>query len=149
MAGIGAAINTGGVTRGDSVAVIGCGGVGDGAIAGAYLAGAHTIIAVDVDDRKLEWAREFGATHVINSRNADPVAGIQELTGGFGADVVIEAIGRPGDLQAGLLRPRPGRRGRPGRRADAGDEAGTAAARRVRPRRGAQVLLVRGLPAQP
>src|SRR5436190_22784624 len=95
MAGIGAAINTGGVTRGKSVAVIGCGGVGDGAIAGAYLAGAHTIIAVDVDDRKLEWAREFGATHVINSRNADPVAGIQELTGGNGADVVIEALGRP------------------------------------------------------
>src|SRR5262252_3528975 len=99
MAGIGAAINTGGVTRGDSVAVIGCGGVGDGAIAGAYLAGAHTIIAVDVDDRKLEWAREFGATHVINSRNADPVAGIQELTGGFGADVVIEALGRPETYQ--------------------------------------------------
>jgi S-(hydroxymethyl)mycothiol dehydrogenase len=95
MAGIGAAINTGGVTRGKSVAVIGCGGVGDGAIAGSYLAGAHTIIAVDVDDRKLEWAREFGATHVINSRNADPVAGIQELTGGNGADVVIEALGRP------------------------------------------------------
>ena len=95
MAGIGAAINTGGVTRGDSVAVIGCGGVGDGAIAGAYLAGARTIIAVDVDDRKLEWARGFGATHVINSSNANPVAGIQELTGGFGADVVIEAIGQP------------------------------------------------------
>src|ERR1700752_1826788 len=95
MAGIGAAINTGGVTRGKSVAVIGCGGVGDGAIAGSYLAGAHTIIAVDVDDRKLEWARGFGATHVINSRNADPVAGIQELTGGNGADVVIEALGRP------------------------------------------------------
>src|SRR5881397_1352235 len=99
MAGIGAAINTGGVTRGDSVAVIGCGGVGDGAIAGAYLAGAHTIIAVDVDDRKLEWARGFGATHVINSRNADPVAGIQELTGGNGADVVIEALGRPETYQ--------------------------------------------------
>src|SRR5271154_371579 len=95
MAGLGAAINTGGVTRGDSVAVIGCGGVGDGAIAGAYLAGARTIIAVDVDDRKLEWARGFGATHVINSRNADPVAGIQELTGGFGADAVIEGLGRP------------------------------------------------------
>src|ERR1700691_2036878 len=95
MAGIGAAINTGGVSRGDTVAVIGCGGVGDGAILGASLAGAKTIIAVDVDDRKLEWARGFGATHVINSRNDDPVAGIQELTGGFGADVVIEAIGRP------------------------------------------------------
>src|SRR5580704_612080 len=77
MAGIGAAINTGGVTRGDSVAVIGCGGVGDGAILGARLAGARTIIAVDVDDRKLEWAREFGATDVINSRDTDPVARIR------------------------------------------------------------------------
>ena len=95
MAGIGAAINTGGVTRGDTVAVIGCGGVGDGAVLGARLAGAKTIIAVDVDDTKLEWAREFGATHAINSRNADPVEGIRELTDGFGADVVIEAIGRP------------------------------------------------------
>src|SRR5690348_9105390 len=61
MAGIGAAINTGGVGRGDSIAVIGCGGVGDAAIAGATLAGATTIIAVDTDDRKLEWARGFGA----------------------------------------------------------------------------------------
>jgi S-(hydroxymethyl)mycothiol dehydrogenase len=95
MAGIGAAINTGGVTRGDSVAVIGCGGVGDGAILGARLAGARTIIAVDIDDRKLQWAREFGATHVINSRATDPVDGIRELTDGFGADVVVEAIGRP------------------------------------------------------
>src|ERR1700685_2366449 len=95
MAGIGAAINTGGVTRGDSVAVIGCGGVGDGAILGAWLAGARTIIAVDVDDRKLGWARGFGATEVVNSKNEDAVARIRELTGGFGADVVIEAIGRP------------------------------------------------------
>jgi S-(hydroxymethyl)mycothiol dehydrogenase len=95
MAGIGAAINTGGVSRGDSVAVIGCGGVGDGAILGARLAGARMIIAVDVDDRKLQWATEFGATHLINSRATDPVDGIRELTGGFGADVVVEAIGRP------------------------------------------------------
>ena len=95
MAGLGAAINTGGVTRGDSVAVIGCGGVGDAAIMGARLAGARTIIAVDVDDRKLEWARQFGATHVVNSRSADPVAKIRELTEGNGADVVIEAVGRP------------------------------------------------------
>src|SRR5579871_6578773 len=70
MAGLGAALNTGGVSRGDSVAVIGCGGVGDAAVLGAYLAGAHTIIAVDVDPRKLEWARQFGATHVVNSREA-------------------------------------------------------------------------------
>ncbi|TNY36356.1 S-(hydroxymethyl)mycothiol dehydrogenase [Thermomonospora catenispora] len=95
MAGIGAAINTGGVTRGDSVAVIGCGGVGDAAIAGARLAGAAKIIAVDVDDRKLEWAKGFGATHTVNSARTDPVAAIRELTGGFGADVVIEAVGRP------------------------------------------------------
>jgi S-(hydroxymethyl)mycothiol dehydrogenase len=95
MAGIGAAINTGGVTRGDTVAVIGCGGVGDAAILGAWLAGAKTIIAVDVDDRKLEWAKEFGATHTVNSRTSDAVVRIRELTGGFGADVVVEAIGRP------------------------------------------------------
>ncbi len=95
MAGLGAAINTGGVTRGDTVAVIGCGGVGNAAIAGAHLAGARTIVAVDVDDRKLDWARGFGATHTVNSRETDPVEAIRELTGGFGADVVIEAVGRP------------------------------------------------------
>ncbi len=95
MAGLGAAINTGGVTRGDSVAVIGCGGVGDAAIAGARLAGARTIIAVDIDDRKLELAKQFGATHTVNSRKVDPVEAIREATDGFGADVVIEAIGRP------------------------------------------------------
>ncbi|GAA4515396.1 S-(hydroxymethyl)mycothiol dehydrogenase [Actinoallomurus oryzae] len=95
MAGLGAAINTGGVTRGDSVAVIGCGGVGDAAIAGARLAGAAKIIAVDIDDRKLEWARGFGATDTVNSRETDPVEAIRALTGGNGADVVVEAIGRP------------------------------------------------------
>ncbi|MCK9877729.1 S-(hydroxymethyl)mycothiol dehydrogenase [Frankia sp. AgPm24] len=95
MAGLGAAINTGQVGRGDSVAVIGCGGVGDGAVAGARLAGAAKIIAVDTDPRKLEWARGFGATHTVNAKETDPVAAIQELTGGFGADVVIEAVGRP------------------------------------------------------
>jgi S-(hydroxymethyl)mycothiol dehydrogenase len=95
MAGLGAALNTAPVTRGDSVAVIGCGGVGDAAVLGARLAGARTVIGVDVDPRKLEWARQFGATHVINSRETDPVERIRELTGGNGADVVIEAIGRP------------------------------------------------------
>jgi S-(hydroxymethyl)mycothiol dehydrogenase len=95
MAGLGAALNTGQVGRGDSVAVIGCGGVGNAAVLGASLAGARTIIAVDVDDRKLEWARQLGATDVINSREADPVERIRELTGGNGADVVIEAVGRP------------------------------------------------------
>ncbi|MFF2311000.1 S-(hydroxymethyl)mycothiol dehydrogenase [Streptomyces albidoflavus] len=95
MAGIGAAINTGNVGRGDSVAVIGCGGVGDAAVAGARLAGARRIIAVDIDDRKLEKARSVGATHTVNSREDDPVEAIRELTDGFGADVVIEAVGRP------------------------------------------------------
>jgi S-(hydroxymethyl)mycothiol dehydrogenase len=95
MAGLGAAINTGNVTRGKSVAVIGCGGVGMAAIAGSALAGASPIIAVDLDDRKLEKAKAMGATAVVNSKETDPVAAIQELTGGFGADVVIEAVGRP------------------------------------------------------
>ncbi len=95
MAGLGAAINTGGVTRGDSVAVFGCGGVGDAAIAGAALAGAATIVAVDVDDRKLEWATGFGATHTCNSKHADPVEYIKSVTNGNGADVCIEAVGNP------------------------------------------------------
>ena len=95
MAGLGAAINTGNVSRGQSVAVIGCGGVGVAAIAGSVLAGADTIIAVDIDDRKLAGARAMGATHTVNSLDTEPVAAIQELTGGNGADVVIEAVGRP------------------------------------------------------
>ncbi|MFI5046133.1 MAG: S-(hydroxymethyl)mycothiol dehydrogenase [Acidimicrobiia bacterium] len=95
MAGLGAAMHTGGVGRGDSVAVFGCGGVGDAAIAGAQLAGANPIIGVDVDERKLALAREFGATHTVNSRETDPVEAVRALTGGFGADVCIEAVGRP------------------------------------------------------
>jgi S-(hydroxymethyl)mycothiol dehydrogenase len=95
MAGIGAAINTGAVSRGDSVAVIGCGGVGCAAIAGARLAGAARIIAVDLDDRKLATAVEFGATDALNSAATDPVEAIRALTGGFGADVVIDAVGVP------------------------------------------------------
>jgi S-(hydroxymethyl)mycothiol dehydrogenase len=95
MAGIGAAINTGGVSRGQSVAVFGCGGVGDGAIVGARLAGASTIVAIDIDDRKLEWARGFGATHTCNSADTDPIEYVRSVTDGFGADICIEAIGRP------------------------------------------------------
>lgn len=96
MAGVGAVVNTGAVGRGDSVAVFGCGGVGGAAVmAAARLAAAGTIVAVDVDDRKLEIARGLGATHTVNARTTDPVEAVRELTGGFGADVVIEAIGRP------------------------------------------------------
>jgi S-(hydroxymethyl)mycothiol dehydrogenase len=81
------------------VAVIGCGGVGDAAIAASSLAGARTVIAVDVDARKLEWAKGFGATHTVNSTEVDPVEAIKELTDGHGADVVIEAVGRPETYQ--------------------------------------------------
>ena len=96
MAGFGAAINTGNVGRGDSVAVIGCGGVGCASVAGARLAGARTIIAVDIDPKKLEWARGLGATHTIDASTVDDVvSAVQDLTDGFGADVVIDAVGRP------------------------------------------------------
>ena len=95
MAGIGAAMLTGNVQRGDSVAVCGCGGVGNAAIAGAKLAGASTIIGVDLDDRKLEWAKQFGATHTVNASAGDPVEAIRAATNGNGADVCIEAVGHP------------------------------------------------------
>jgi S-(hydroxymethyl)mycothiol dehydrogenase len=98
MAGLGAAINTGNVGRGDSVAVIGSGGVGTAAVVGARLAGAAKVIAIDIDERKLQTAQELGATHTINSKGLDHdavVTAVQELTGGFGADVVIDAVGRP------------------------------------------------------
>lgn len=95
MAGLGAAVNTGGITRGESIAVLGCGGVGDAAIAGAELAGASSIIAVDTDPRKLTWAEEFGATHTCNPTDTDPVAFIRSVTDGHGADVVVDAVGQP------------------------------------------------------
>ena len=98
MAGLGAALNTGNVGRGSSVAVIGCGGVGAAAVAGSALAGAARIIAVDIDDRKLEGARRLGATHTVNSSETDPVEAIKQICGddgSEGADVVIDAVGRP------------------------------------------------------
>ena len=95
MAGLGAALNTGNVSRGKTVAVIGCGGVGSAAVVGSALAGASKIIAVDIDDRKLDGARKLGATDVVNSSSTDPVEAIQALTEGYGADVVIDAVGRP------------------------------------------------------
>src|ERR1700754_3266429 len=93
MAGLGAAINTGNVGRGDSVAVIGCGGVGAAAVAGARLAGAGAIIGVDIDERKLSKAKELGATHTVLANSQDVVATVQAMTDGFGADVVIDAVG--------------------------------------------------------
>ena len=99
MAGLGAVLHTGQVRPGDSVAVFGCGGVGAAAIAGAKLAGATVVVAVDIDDRKLEQARAFGATHTVNSRREDPVAAVRAATGSFGADVAVEAVGRPEVLE--------------------------------------------------
>jgi S-(hydroxymethyl)mycothiol dehydrogenase len=99
MAGLGAAMLTGNVQRGDTVAVFGCGGVGDAAIMGAKLAGATTIVAVDLDDTKLQWAKECGATHTVNAGAGDPVEAVKAATNGFGADVVIEAVGNPKVLE--------------------------------------------------
>ena len=152
MAGLGAAMNTGNVGRGDTVAVIGCGGVGSAAVAGARLAGAARIIAVDIDDRKLDWAKGLGATDAVQVKGKsedEVVEAIQGLTGGFGADVVIDAVGRPETWrQAFYGRDLAGTVvlvGVP----DAGHAAGHAAARLLRPRRLAEVQLVRRLPAQP
>ncbi len=105
MTGVGAALYTAKVEPGSSVAVFGCGGVGDSVIMGSRLAGATTVIAVDIDPKKLEWAREFGATHTVNASEVDPVAAIKELTGGFGVNYSFEAVGRPEiTLQAILCR---------------------------------------------
>ena len=95
MAGFGAATYTGGVDRDDTIAVFGCGGVGNAAIAAARLAGARTIIAIDLDARKLEWALDFGATHTVDASKVDPVEAVRALTEGNGADVCVEAVGRP------------------------------------------------------
>src|SRR5262249_12095652 len=90
MAGFGAAAHTAQIGRDDSIAVFGCGGVGNAAIAAAKLAGAHTIIGVDLDARKLDWAKEFGATHTVDASKTDPVEAIRALTNGDGADVCVE-----------------------------------------------------------
>jgi S-(hydroxymethyl)mycothiol dehydrogenase len=95
MAGLGAAMFTGEVGTGDSVAVFGCGGVGCAAVAGSRLAGASTIIAVDLDRGKLELATQFGATDVVDASSGDVVEAVRALTGGNGADVCIEAVGNP------------------------------------------------------
>jgi S-(hydroxymethyl)mycothiol dehydrogenase len=99
MAGLGSAMFTGEVSLGDSVAVFGCGGVGCAAVAGARLAGASTIIAVDLDASKLTLARQFGATHTVDASRENPVEAIRGLTDGNGADVCIEAVGNPTTME--------------------------------------------------
>ncbi len=148
MAGFGAAMFTGEVGPGDSVAVFGCGGVGCAAVAGARLAGASTIIAVDLDPKKLDLATAFGATHTVNASREGVVETVRMLTGGNGADVCIEAVGNPTVMEQAFyardLRRNPGPGGRPHAR-----DADLAAHDRVlRPGREAQAQLVWGLPAR-
>ncbi len=102
MTGVGAALYTAGVRRGSSVAVFGCGGVGCSVIMGAKLARAGKIIGVDIAENKLAWAREFGATDVVNASKVDPVEAIKELTGGNGVDYAFEAVGTPQTLLQAL-----------------------------------------------
>ncbi len=99
MAGLGAAMFTGNVGPGDSVAVFGCGGVGCAAVAGAKLRGATVIVAVDLDPGKLELARKFGATHTVAAGDHDPVEAVRQATGGNGADVCVEAVGNPAVME--------------------------------------------------
>jgi S-(hydroxymethyl)mycothiol dehydrogenase len=103
MTGVGAALYAAGVTPGSSAAVFGCGGVGDSVIQGARLAGATTIIAVDLDPQKLEWAKQFGATHTVNASEGDPVARIKELTGGNGVNFSFEAVGKAKTLEQAIF----------------------------------------------
>lgn len=103
MTGVGAAFYSAGVKPGTSVAVFGCGGVGDSVIQGARLAGATTIIAVDIDPKKLEWAKGFGATHTVNPRAGDPIAAIKALTGGNGVNYSFEAVGRADTIEQALF----------------------------------------------
>jgi S-(hydroxymethyl)mycothiol dehydrogenase len=102
MTGVGAALYAAGVKPGSSAAVFGCGGVGDSVIQGARLGGATTIIAVDIDPQKLEWAKQFGATHTVNPKEVDAVAKIKEITGGNGANFTFEAVGKVQTLEQAL-----------------------------------------------
>lgn len=103
MTGVGAVIRSAQVEPGTSVAVFGCGGVGDSVIQGARLARATTIIGVDVDPRKLRWAEELGATHVVNAAETDPVKAIKDLTGGHGVNYSFEAVGKPQTILQALM----------------------------------------------
>ncbi len=96
ITGVGAVINTAKVRPGSSAAVIGCGGIGLSAILGCVVAGCHTIIAVDVFDEKLKFARQLGATHTVNARHEDPVKALKAITGGgqgSGPDYTFDSVG--------------------------------------------------------
>jgi Zn-dependent alcohol dehydrogenase len=112
MTGVGAAINTAKIQSGETVAVFGCGGVGVNVIQGAAIAGASRIVAVDVVDKKLEWAKQFGATDVMNVRGiAESSEEVRALVGnGMGVDVAFEAIGSPDVIRQAFLSVRRGGR---------------------------------------
>ena len=103
MTGVGAALYSADVKQGSSVAVFGCGGVGDSVIQGAKIAGATTIIAVDIDPQKLEWAKDFGATHTVNASEVDPIEKVMELTDGHGVNYSFEAVGLAETLEQALF----------------------------------------------
>ncbi|NUL83571.1 MAG: Zn-dependent alcohol dehydrogenase [Armatimonadetes bacterium] len=102
ITGVGAALNTAPVWAGAKVAVIGCGGVGLSVIQGARLAHASQIIGIDLNPVKLDWAKQFGATHTVNASETDPVAKARELTGGDGVDFAFEAVGLPQCIDQGV-----------------------------------------------
>ncbi len=106
--GVGAATNTASIRRGDTVAVVGCGGVGLNVIQGARLAGAERIIAVDMVQTKLDLARQFGATDVVNAGETNPVAQVQTLTAERGADVAFEVIGLAATIEQSMQMTRRG-----------------------------------------
>ncbi len=110
MTGVGAAMNVARVQPGSSVVVFGCGGVGLNVIQGARLANAATIVAVDLNPRKLEWARTFGATHTVDATVVDPVEAVRDLTDGRGADYAFEAVGHPESIRNTLAAVRKGGR---------------------------------------
>src|SRR3954469_135742 len=93
LTGVGAAMNTADIKKGDTVAVIGCGGVGLNVIQGARIKGAGEIIAIDMNETKLQMAKEFGATATINASQGDPVSQVMSMTEERGADVAFEVIG--------------------------------------------------------
>jgi S-(hydroxymethyl)glutathione dehydrogenase/alcohol dehydrogenase len=108
LTGVGAAINTANIQAGDTVAVIGCGGVGLNVIQGAVIAGATEIIAIDMLDNKLQMAKDFGATTLVNASEGDPVSKVMELTGQRGVDVAFEVIGLKQTIEQTLMMTRRG-----------------------------------------
>jgi Zn-dependent alcohol dehydrogenase len=108
LTGVGAAMNTANIREGDTVAIVGCGGVGLNVIQGARIAGAGEIIAIDMNETKLKMAEQFGATQGINAAEGDPVSKVMELTGQRGADVAFEVIGLDATINQTMMMTRKG-----------------------------------------